>query len=200
MCTAARILKIAVDYIYNLFYRIFIGKKKAMDNVEDKFKNVDWSKYSKESLKFVMDELNDNLKETIVMYRNLTEKCYFAFVFFVSVIGYCVTKLSFSCQFIPEAILLFGMCLCIWFIFGRLIPTEIQTTGANAEHLLTEDHENTSNQIEYYYKCNIMGIQEAIDNNDEINEDRAIDFETTAQSCLVTFIIYFIVKFIFLAY
>jgi hypothetical protein len=117
-------------------------------------KEIDWSKYSNDSIDFIFSQSEITLNQTIVSYRENINKSYAALAVYIGILSYCIKGVvdkSINMPFIY--LLIAGTSLSFWVIFYNLRPKKMAFSGSCKSFLCQEYYENEvaiGNQITAY--------------------------------------------------
>jgi hypothetical protein len=133
--------------------------------------NTDWSKYSNESIDFILSQSEKTMNETFVSYRENTNKSYSALAIFSGILSYCVSQMiekSNENSLLYLILLSVGMAFCIGIIFMNLKPKKMAFIGSCQSLMCQEYYENDvkkDDQIKEYKIQTIETYDEAIKDN-----------------------------------
>lgn len=130
---------------------------------------TDWSKYSDESIDFILSQSEKTMNETIVSYRENTNKSYAALAIFSGLLSYCVANIVNK----DDGLLYFllfgvGLLICIVIVFVNLTPKNMWFIGSSKSLLCQDYYENEvskENQLNAYKIQTIETYDESIKDN-----------------------------------
>lgn len=190
----------AYQYLYNCLYRIFIGKKKAMDKKEDKLKNTDWTKYSDEAIDFMLLEGNDSLDFSLNSFREMTNKSYGLITIYLALISYGFNQITVCpVTSIPYYFLSFCIFVALILLYKNITPNQIDY-GVKPEVYVNEYYEKEISkdyQITQYKIGKIKALSISIDKNYGLNKERSDNFSSSLNIAIFTIIVYAILVAIF---
>ena len=132
---------------------------------------TDWSKYSNESIDFILAQSEKSMNETFVSYRENTNKSYAALAIYSSLLSYCIAKIVTDenvKSYVYLFVLSLGMLSCIIIIFSNLNPKKMSFIGSCKSLLCQDYYENDVNKEEQFKEYKIQTIEtydEAIKDN-----------------------------------
>jgi hypothetical protein len=147
--------------------------------------NIDFEKYSNESIDFILSQASKQLDETLKAYRETTGRGFGGLGIYVVMLSYTSYKsfeIGLKVQSISYFILLTGAFLCISILWKSLTPAEINLPGALPQALM-QDHFQLiegESQIREYKEQTIIGYNDAILKNNDIISKRACNFKNSA--------------------
>jgi hypothetical protein len=137
--------------------------------------------YHLKSLELIFEQSEKLLANTLLMYKETTNKSYIALAAYLTLVSYCFNAIiKEPCPlFWFHVVILFGLIISIIIIWGNLFDTVIVMVGEEPELLVhdyfaTQPNENA--QIREYYIQIIMGNNDAINGNLTINAKRQRSF------------------------
>lgn len=108
---------------------------------------TDWSKYSNESIDFILSQSEKTMNETFLSYRENTNKSYAALAIFISLLSYCITSIiakSNEKSIIYLLLISVGILFSIGIIFINLNPKRMAFIGSCKSLLCQDYYEITS--------------------------------------------------------
>jgi hypothetical protein len=168
-----------------------------MDQSVD-FKNVSWDKYSDGAIDFIYNEANELLSQTILSFRQMSNKSYIAFALYSAFISYCLTNLS-AAHFnnIPYYLLITGCLTSIYTFRKNILPGKISKSGLLPENLINTFYEKEvprDSVVRYYKIGKIMSLNTAIKKNLGYNKDRTEDFGYSAIIIVISLLSFGVLK------
>jgi hypothetical protein len=149
---------------------------------------------SETDIKFIFERAKDRLSDTLVAYREMTNKSYQAVVVYIAFVSYAVSKFS-DCHFqnIPYYLVLAGMSASICFIFKNLLPTNKKVVGISPSVLIAGDKSLLEKDLMIGV---IKGWDVGIKENVTLNSNLSENFKISFRCALVTVLVYLISEII----
>jgi hypothetical protein len=150
---------------------LYVVLFKNLKAVKMKHEITNWSKYSDESIDFILSQSEKTMNETIVAYRENTNKSYAALAFFGGILSYSISqiiKMDNQDSFSYFLLLSIEMFFCIGIIFVNLKPKKMGFIGSYKSLLCQDYYENEvskNEQIKEYKIQTIDTYDEAIKDN-----------------------------------
>lgn len=164
--------------------------------------NTDWTKYSVDSIDFILSQSEKTMNETFVSYRENTNKSYAALAIYSGILSYCASS---AIEKFDSKVLIFflilsiGMLLCIGIIFINLKPKKMAFIGSCKSLLCQDYYENNVNkedQIKEYKIQTIETYDESIKDNLKQIVGQVEAFKISVQVFVATILITFLSLFI----
>lgn len=156
--------------------------------------NTDWEKYSDESLDFMISESEKLLSETFTSYREMTNKSYALFGYYMAVLAYCckvIFEQASTPLLTPFLITIIGIVFSVWILWNNLTPRNLSYLGSKPIKMTHKDFEteDQKEQLRLYKISKIGANNEAITDNDNENDRRSVKFKVSIRVFLVSIII-----------
>jgi hypothetical protein len=188
------------NYIYNILYRIFIGKKNNMVKGDDKLKNVDWNKYSNDAIDFMLLEGNEYINFSITSFREMTNKSYALITIYLALIAFSFNKITYCyIDSIPYYFLSFCISVSLILLYKNITPNKV-SFGVKPEIYIHEFYEKEipiNYQITQYKIGKIKSLSKSIQKNTDLNKIRSDNFSSSVNIATFTIIVYAILVAIF---
>lgn len=139
--------------------------------------DLDWDKYSDESVNYIFSESEKYLNETIAAFRKCIDRSYAVIAFYLAMVSFSFTALSnagFQGKTFPVLLELLASGVCIFLIHRNLLGSHISWTGAKPTYVLHSYFEDPpkETQLRRYKIHRIKAFHTAINRNEQENELR----------------------------
>ena len=122
-------------------------------------KEIDTSKYSKESLEFINKLSEKALEESIVSIRELTSKSYVIIGVYFSIQVFCIERYISDIEKDIFLIICLSFLIPVIIIFKNLLPTKMNFVGSRGDLLIHDYFEQKKeNQIKHYLSARIEDL------------------------------------------
>jgi hypothetical protein len=135
---------------------------------------IENEKYTDESIAFVLEQAEKLLKETFKTFRELTNKSYITFAFYISFLSYCFNKIidekPFSLTYsVPFFIMILGLIFCIIILWKNLFPSNMSFPGSKPNVMIHPYFETfkDQSQLREYQNTKISDYNNGIKSNNE---------------------------------
>lgn len=164
---------------------------------------VNWEKYSKESIDFILNQSEKTILETFVSYREVTNKSYSALAIYSSILSYCILQIieGQNTSTIYFSLLSLGLISSIAVIFVNLKPKLMTFVGSSKSLLCQKYFENEielNKQIDEYKILTIETYDEGIKMNLEVITAQIMSFKNSIYifigSILAVFFIFLLTR------
>ncbi len=141
---------------------------------------IDYTKYTKESLYFIYNEGQKQFDEITRSFREINSKSYIVFGILFSLLGVLISEIISKEELISlHSLLFFFLIFPTILIVRNLLPTDFIITGAKPSLMQDEYFEDTIElQYEKYLAQRIEDCDEAIAHNGKILTNRAKRFKS----------------------
>lgn len=121
-----------------------------------KAEDINWYKYDEKEIDFILNNSSKILEETVKSFREITNKCYVALGFYVSIISYCVNKVFTNDTSFFYLIPILGCAICLYYLWSTLLPSKLTFPGVLPQNLINDEFEGIGEHKMYSYKANMI--------------------------------------------
>jgi len=159
--------------------------------------NTNWSKYSDDSIDFILSQSEKLMQEIFVSYRENTNKSYGALAIYVATLSYSINKII-ELKIVTQSLfyigLTIGTSLSIILLFINLYPQKMNFIGSYKSLLCQDYYENNVNKNEQIREYKIQQI-ESLDYSVKINMSNTITQIKLFKSSVAVFVSTLIIIF-----